>query len=369
MKDNNSKNNASGRVETVKIITCASYYGVGSSAVMDLVAEYNNVKDLTDFEFRFLHDIDGVTDLEYYLVENHNRHNSGHALKRFLKLSKFNEGNFISHRYSKFLKKEDYRKITLEYVNALTDFKYNGWWFYDLYDKGPKLYYAYQVLNHIMKRIPSDNFRILKKEITYCSHPTEEIFLELTRKYVSKLMHALNKEEMDYLEIDQIVPSSNIERILRYFDDEIFVFVVDRDPRDIYFLCKYYDKEDIFPHESVESFCKWLRYTRKAGSGVPKQTSHLIKIQFEDLIFRYEETVKKIEKITGLRPEQHLNQFSKLNPLKSVNNTQIWKKHTSKKDRYDLEYIEKTMSEYLYNFSKVKKEDVVGIPVSDNKTF
>ena len=60
----------------MKIITCASYYGSGSSALTDLVAEYENVKDLTNYEFRFLYDIDGVSDLEYHLVENHDRHNA-----------------------------------------------------------------------------------------------------------------------------------------------------------------------------------------------------------------------------------------------------------------------------------------------------
>ena len=47
----------------MKIITCASYYGSGSSALTDLVSEYDSVKDLSDFEFRILHDMDGVRDL------------------------------------------------------------------------------------------------------------------------------------------------------------------------------------------------------------------------------------------------------------------------------------------------------------------
>ena len=41
---------------------------------------------MTNYEFRFVQDPDGISDLEYNLVENHNRHNSGHALKRFKKL-------------------------------------------------------------------------------------------------------------------------------------------------------------------------------------------------------------------------------------------------------------------------------------------
>ena len=73
----------------MKIISCSSYYGTGSSAVTDFVTEFSSVKSLGEYEFRFLHDIDGIADLEYHLVENHNRHNSGHALKGTRNLSTF----------------------------------------------------------------------------------------------------------------------------------------------------------------------------------------------------------------------------------------------------------------------------------------
>ena len=46
----------------MKVITCASYYGCGSSAVTDLISEYEGVKSLTNYEFRFIHDIDGISD-------------------------------------------------------------------------------------------------------------------------------------------------------------------------------------------------------------------------------------------------------------------------------------------------------------------
>lgn len=353
----------------MKIITCSSYYGVGSSAFTDLAAEYDNVKDLSNFEFRFLHDLDGVSDLEYHLVENQNRHNSGHALKRFRKLSEFNEGNFMSRKYSQFFEGNDYYRLTHEYITSLIDFSFKGWWFYDLYDKGPKIYYVYQLINHLFRKITGNRFRLLKKEIVYCAHLSEEEFISKTKIYVSKLMRALNKERLEYLEIDQIVPSSNMERVLRYFSDEIYVFAVDRDPRDIYFLWKYYWKESIPPHDGVEKFCKWCRYIREVGNGIPEGNDHVIKVKFEDLIYKYDQTVDKIEKVTGLKASNHVRKFQKMNPLRSVNNTQVWKKHTLQEDLKELEYIEKALPEYLYDFSTVSEGDVVGIPVKDNKVF
>ena len=123
-----------------KLISCASYYGSGSSAITDLIGEYQGVKSLTDYEFRFIHDIDGIMDLEYHLVQNPNRHNSGHALKRFLKLSKFNSGTWFDKRYERFFDGQ-YKKLTEEYIESLTDLKYPGYWFMDLYERGKFFYY------------------------------------------------------------------------------------------------------------------------------------------------------------------------------------------------------------------------------------
>ena len=70
----------------MRFITCASYYGSGSSAITDLISEYQSVYSFTNEEFRFVQDPDGISDLEFQLVENFNRHNSGHALKRYKRL-------------------------------------------------------------------------------------------------------------------------------------------------------------------------------------------------------------------------------------------------------------------------------------------
>lgn len=349
----------------MKIITCASYYGSGSSALTDLVSEYDSVKDLSDFEFRFLHDMDGVRDLEYYLTQNHNRHNSGHAIKRFAKLSKFNFGNFLSRKYSGYFEGNDYQRITQEYIEGLTDFKYNGWWFYDLYDKGTGVYYIYQAFNHIFRKLHTDSIRILKNEWTYCSHPDSQKFLDMTKAYVSRLMRALNKEGKEYLEIDQIVPSSNLKDILRYFDDEIFVFVVDRDPRDVFLSEKYYWKERICPSDAG-LFCKWFAYAREEGNSISEDLPNVFKIHFEDLIYKYDETVEFIEKVTGLRPGSHIWKFEKLNPKRSVVNTRLWEKHS---DKGDIRIIEKRLEKYLYSYDDTDCMNIAGADVKNSKVF
>lgn len=349
----------------MKIITCASYYGSGSSALTDLIAEYEGVKCLTNYEFRFIHDLDGIVDLEYHLCDCHNRHNSGHALKRFWKLSKFNAGNKLVKRYEPFFNNQ-YLSLTREYISWLTDFSFNGWWFYDLYDKGEKVYYFYQGMDKILKRITRNKYRILAKEITLCAHPSREKFITCTQEYIHKLFEAANREKLAYLEVDQIVSSQNINRISRYFRDELFIFVVDRDPRDVYTLSKFYWKDKVNPYNDVQQFCDWYIYTRNSGGQEQVDSSHVKTIHFEDMIYRYEKVKKDIESFVGLTSKEHMKPFSKFNPKRSVNNTRVWERHNIKED---IKVIEERLKEYLYPFHLVEGADIRGIEPNDREIF
>ncbi len=259
-----------------------------------------------------------------------------------------------------------YMRLTEEYIRSLTDFYYKGWWFYDLFDKGIFYYYYKQLQNHIICKIPGRHKGIIPNELTYCSHPSEEKFLKHTRKYVSELMRAANPQNLPYLEIDQIVPSQNINRILRFFEDDIYVFIVDRDPRDLYILAKFLKQWPICPSNNVNQFCDWFLYTRQSGSLEIYDSAKVKRIRFEDLIYRYEKTVKEIEEMIGLDSKNHMASFMKLNPMRSVNNTQIWKKYHIEED---ISVIEKRLSDYLYPFDEVKGLPILGTQIDDNRSF
>ena len=347
----------------MKVITCASYYGSGSSAIIDLISEYKSVKNLGNYEFRFLHDMDGVSDLEFHLIECPNRHNTGHAIKRFERLIHFYSGSFFEKRYEKFFDYE-FLKISNDYLSEMIDFKYKGWWFYDLYDKGRALYNLKQLENHFLKIFTRKPNNILKNEKTYCSSIDENRFLEITRNYTSKLFCAANKENNDYLVIDQLVPSQNIDRIMRYFKDDVYVFVVDRDPRDIYLSEMLKWKECVIPHDPSE-FCKWYRFTHTLGSkSIDKK---IIYINFEDLIYKYADTVKKIENVLNLSAECHLEAFSRFNPRRSLANTRIFER--TKEYENAISLIESELSEFLYDFSSVNDNSIMGFDDSDNGIF
>ena len=284
----------------MRFISCASYYGSGSSAITDFVSEFDTVYSFTDEEFRFVQDPDGVSDLEYNLVENFNRHNSGHAIKRYKKLVDFYCGNMFGKKYEKFFH-GNWKKYSEKYIDDLTDFTYHGWWQYDLMDKGEFFYFRKRILNKILRMTvwrnqPERTLNTMKNEITYCAHPSEEKFLNCTKMYIEDLFGSVCRGANTVM-VDQIVPPTNLKRYLRYFND-IKVFVVDRDPRDIFVLEKYVWKDGVIPN-NVEDFCKWFKYTRAHRKTELFDDKRVCFIQFEDMVYKYDETTKKIANWLG----------------------------------------------------------------------
>lgn len=348
----------------MKVITCASYHGTGSSALTDMITEYQCVKSLGDYEFTFAYATDGLSDLEYHLVNFQDRHSSGHALKRFERLSKFNAGKWFNKRYEPFFDGQ-YWEITKEYINQLLCFKIKGQTFYDTYDRGVLFHYLQSLICKMCGKI-GFSIKTLPNEYIYHSHLSEEDFLTITKGYTNNLLNAANKENCPFLMIDQLIPSSNIDRCLRYFNDNVYVIIVDRDPRDVFISNKYLWHEKVIPIEP-ESFCRWFRYTHETTYNEDVvDNGRVIKINFEDLIYNYKETKSRIESFLALDPHTHLNPFSRFNPKRSIVNTKQWNKY-GKDD--EVIFIEDNLKEYLFPFDEVEGKEIFGVVPSNNKSF
>lgn len=162
--------------------------------------------------------------------------------------------------------------------------------------------------------------------------------------------------------MDQILPSSNINKCLRYFPEDTRVVVVTRDPRDVYFAEKYVWQEGVIPHD-VELFCKWFEYTHVSNRDETPDSQKVLLINFEDLVYNYNICKRKIELFLGFESTDHVKPFAKFNPKHSYVNTQLWKKF---KDPESLAFIEKRLHKFLYDFNAVKNNEIVGV---DNNTM
>jgi hypothetical protein len=190
------------------------------------------------------------------------------------------------------------------------------------------------------------NDLFFKNEMAYATVFDEDVFLKATRKCLSKLLDCLNVENKEFLMIDQFLPASNLAMFVRYFDEQgIKVFVVERDPRDLYLSEKLVWKGGVIPNRTVDLFCDWFKWTRGQfeASDLPPQA---MKIQFEDLIYKYDETISKIFCFAGMDAKYHTSAKSLLNPDVSMRNTRLWERFTGYEN--DMEVIESKLKPYCY---------------------
>ena len=320
-----------------KIIIPTGYMGSGSSAVTDLLREYPviNTKN-ADFEYIFLHAPNGVFDLENKLLKNNNAIRSDEALKTFkyFMTSLYEYRGWWPAGYRQKVSK-NIDNIVEEYINNLTTSEFPGAWYY--YEKPSTTIW---LLNAIKNRI----FRLLNIR-TKKIRPKQQ---QLSFSLLSPDEFYKYSKNDDYVVLDQLLLPHNLQTIENYKMDNLYPIIVSRDPRDVFISNKYYWYPDNYqvpyPLDPYE-FCKYYKTVRKSE---PHSNNRILRINFEDLILNYEQSVELIENYLELPKGSHKEKLKYLNPNLSINNIQIYNRNDKYKDEVTI--IEQELSEYLYPF-------------------
>lgn len=335
----------------MRIITCAGYYRTGSSAVTDLFSEFATCGSVGIYEFRFIHDPDGIRDLEYNLIENNNRHNTSNAIKRYLNRAKQLNGGIIRKGYKRYMGNA-FMHYTYEYIDNISELQTETWWHFDQQTKGAAFNFIDNCIAKIANRInPKGRVSLLKlmHEKAYYSAIDKDVFYKYTREYIMKLIKSMDKKHPEFLMIDQLLPPSNLSSYLNYFED-IRVVVVDRDPRDL-FILENEAKWGIIPYKNVDEYCKWYEITRRHRKYEIYDSEKVYFLQFEDLIYKYDAIAKELMDFVGLNVKDHVAPLVHFNPAMSINGTNLVKKYP--KYEKQIKQIEEKLSEYLYDFPYV----------------
>ena len=180
-------------------------------------------------------------------------------------------------------------------------------------------------------------------------------FYETTKKYIISLMLSSGFDLENICVLNQPFAANNIIAGMRYFNDSKAI-VVDRDPRDIYIFVKEIvsDSGSFIPVNSVEDFVKYYRLLR-----IKKEIQeNILYLNFEDLIFKYDLIVKKIENFLEIKNHQNKERYFR--PEVSAANTMLFIKFP--KYNRDIQYIEHELPEYLYPFSEEMRKLIKGEP-------
>ena len=329
------------------IFTSTGFGGTGSSAITDILGEFSNGKSLGDFEIWFLQDEFSISDLEHHLIDGNHRSRVDKAFKNYFKYLKkegkkynkiFNDKFvYFSYLYIESLIDANFRKPLV--IGDLNSNILNFIYF--------KLYYS--MVFKLRKILLKNNFEFYPFSLfvkKYYSIPNRERFYKNTKEYTSRIFNSIfSNNESYFLAIDQLVPANKIERYFNYVNN-LKVFLVDRDPRDLYLLNKRYWNNSapyICDTSNVNQFITWYK-TMRSEISLYKNKENVCFIQFEDLVYKYEDTLKKIYRFTGLSEEKHVSKFCKFNPTKSRLNTKLW--INEKLYEKEIKAIENNLSDF-----------------------
>lgn len=337
-----------------KIIMTCGYMGSGSSAATDLVSEYKNINnDHRDFEYVFLHCPNGVFDLEDKLLIGNNSIRSDEAIHSFLNTMKdLYDKKFWWPGYYKNIIGPDFYNEVLKYINELIDIESNNYWYYQ--ENPTRKMQLKKACYELLARLKGKHTtkKVLRYDKILLSYKRPEEFYEITRKFIYKILDMIDSDNDNTMLLDQLFLPHNLYRIDNYFkDDEIKAIVVERDPREIFVLNKYaWAKKGIdVPYSfDVKKFCKQYKSIREMEKIV--DSKNVLRIRFEDLVYNYDETEKKVTKFLGYEQSDHINKFKRFNPEISIKNTQVFL--SSEEYKEECEYIEKELGKYLYNFPR-----------------
>lgn len=360
------------------IISTSGYYSTGSSAAFVLLKEYESCSagklDNWDIESHGYENIvmytpNGLFDLEDKLLRGNSIHRSDEALRAFKEeMMRLNNNKYVWCGDLKRITGEGFEEAVNSFLNELVDYKVKSHWSNHY---GDDKFSIKKVLGSIKRKICGrkiiGDFHKVSSyrcdEMIFYAFPKEEEFYKAGRGFFDSYERLISTDAQKKLILNHFILPHNMYRLNNYFgEDEIRVLVVDRDPRDVFVMEKYRTRSDHsrIPCDDVKefvSFWKRLRETeRKNDSKI------VVRVQFEDLIYKYEETVSFIEKACGLNSKDHIAIGKYFSPEKSKMNTQLFKRSNVWDD--EIKYIEKSLKEYLYDFPD---DDILEKKLSQNQ--
>jgi hypothetical protein len=304
----------------IKFVAVSGYGWSGSGAVVDLLREVEGC-GTPGFEFSLIKEPRGVIDLECFLLENWDVIRHSHAIEQFLQfVDILGRPNRRWGHWGQNMNAElgiDLKTLALNYINNISLFNYRGASRIHHYEYG----HAASFFRKVGRLV---GFKWASGRKMYLARPTEELFLNATANFITEIFNPMFvKRKLNCIILDQAIPTSNVARGMRYFND-IKLILVDRDPRDIY-VDQISNRTLIGANTKdinrVDKFITWHKTLRSNYCG-----ANILKVRFEDLVLKYDQTSSNILRYLGLEGASREKQ-TLFKPEISVQNIGIWRQY------------------------------------------
>ena len=349
-----------------KNVAITGFYATGSSALIDLLKEYSCIHISSpidgDYEHVPFYCSGGLFDLGSILMGQCSPYNSDSAINNFLSsIQRLNNNDFgWFGSYRAYLGDDRFVKIAEDLVDEIATIK----------DR-VTANHATKVTFSPVKAVLQIGAKVLygrgipklgRKYIydgkpMYFAMPTHSEFTRAAKKYTSAYMKFYSLDDEAIEVFDHLVWPQHAELVEDYFEKNFKMIIVNRDARDLYILNKYYlHKPPVsvvkpyFPTEVDAFIDEWQRTITNYDD-----TEQLLNLNFEDLVYHYDETVAKIENFLGVSSKLHEKAKSSFVPEKSIENTQTFLVCDEWKS--EVKRIEEELPQCCYSFPYERKPD------------
>lgn len=345
-------------------IAVTGYYATGSSAVIDLLREYNEVKIVPEigrlYEHVVFYTSGGLFDLCTLLTHANTPQGSDMIVNHFVQaMKRLNDNDMVWFGSYRHLFGNQFEQAVEEFVGSIAvktrkastaeHVKYSR---FSLLKAAAQ--FAAKVLlgRHIAKY---GRHYVYDGLPVYFAMPTEDELFAAARRFTSSYFKMASGDSNGYCIYDHLIWPQQIDEHARCFGDDFRVIVMDRDPRDLYLLNKYYfckihNTKPHLPSTPKDFIAEWKKTV------VPSfRNPHALSLHFEDLIYNYDASVKKIEDFLGLAPSEHSRVKQMFQPEKSIENTQVFRLKKEWED--EVKPITEELQDMLYDFPYERTPD------------
>lgn len=347
-------------------VAVTGYFGTGSSAVVDLLKEYGNVRvvpfDNQSYEHNVLYHHGGLYDVCALLSRGNTLYTSDKVISTFItEMKRLNDYNYVWFGSYQKMFGNKFMDLVDEFVQSIAEKREDKTTNHIVKARFSILKAAAQVVLRITQKRRFSNYGvkyIYDNENAYCALPSEEKLYAAARKFTSGYFSLFDNEmENDVKIFDHIIWPGQIDDFQQCFEDNFKMIIVDRDPRDLYVLDQHIWSNNTFRKSKIHFPTDTVAFSKEwKNTLVSKfENSNAMRVHFEDLIYHYEDTVKNIETFLGLKKEQHIHAKEHFNPQDSIENTQVFR--VNKEWEKEVESIAELIPELLYEFPYDRKPE------------
>ena len=341
----------------MKTVIYSGYTYSGGILAGLILRELESIVVPANMEFRLMKERHGICDLEEAIFNIRDPEIIDLAFKDFKWLTaNFAMPNSFFRRTGFGYDHKTNNKFTEEtskYIESLVDYKYpTNWHFFDFKES-----YLRIIFWRIIRRI-TKNYRYGRTD-AYLSYPNHNKFIDCTKLYLKEIIHHMIGKEKDINNHIIALPKAvnpysykELKKAISYFES-CKIIMVDRDPRDLYLelLRSGKDRYIIGSNDSIskaKSFINFFRKLRVEQDDIINDENILL-LQFEDLCFEYEESLKNIYNFLGMESKNHIKKGKFFKPNESRQNINIW--HNASSDEMKaINLIENELPSFLHKY-------------------